>query len=537
MGRAVKAVRAVRAVEARQVAASLPEVGAFRAPAVPGLFRIPPATGPLRGELAVPGDKSISHRALILAALVRDGTSRVRGLASGADVASTADCLRRLGVEIRPDGDYARVTPGAVAPAVVVIPPRGGLRPPAGPLDAGNSGTTARLLAGALAGQPFRAVLTGDASLRRRPMLRVAEPLARAGAGVALRGEGGGCLPLAIRGPIPPRPLAALTHRLPVASAQVKSCLLLAGLHAAGRTTVIEPFPSRDHTERMLGAFGARVRTSGPGASRPPGSLPGAAEPFTAATPVSTAIVGSDGFPRLSPVDLEVPGDFSSAAFWIVAALLVPGSQVLLRGVGVNPTRTGLLSVLARMGAGIGVDNARALPGGEPVADVRVGGPSSGPRLRATTITAAEIPLLIDEVPVLAVAATQAQGVTVFEGAGELRHKETDRLEALAFELGHMGAEVEAEGDRLVVRGPTPLRPARVFSHGDHRTAMALAVAALAAGGGGGGGGGSVGAAGAAGVPGGEHGAASAPATEIRGFDAVAVSYPEFGDHLEALLS
>ncbi len=461
-------------------------------------------TGPLAGEVRVPGDKSISHRALILAALA-DGPSRVDGLATGADVGSTITCLGRLGV---------RVSQGAVRP------PRGGLRPPDGPLEAGNSGTTMRLLAGVLAGQPFRSTLNGDASLRRRPMARVARPLRRMGAQVLARPADGGdeeTAPLEIRGPLPPGPLTAQVHRLPAASAQVKTCLLLAGLHAAGRTTVIEPLPSRDHTERLLRVFGVIVAD---------GDHPGAE-----ANPVGRAVsVESYGRPLLHPVELAVPGDFSSAAFWIIAGLLVPGSALRLAAVGVNPTRTGLLAVLARMGAARAValeglqeavDAADGVGGGEPVADIVVRGlePARARRgsipgvLRATLVPAAEVPSLIDEVPILAVAATQAEGVTVIEGAGELRVKETDRLEALASELGRMGAHIEAGPDRLVITGPTQLHPARVSARGDHRMAMALAVAGLLT------------------RP------VAGRQTEVAGFETAGVSYPGFRRVLEELAS
>jgi 3-phosphoshikimate 1-carboxyvinyltransferase len=482
------------------------------------------STGPLAGEVRVPGDKSISHRALILAALA-DGPSRVDGLATGADVGSTITCLERLGV---------RVSQG------VVRPPRGGLRPPDGPLEAGNSGTTMRLLAGVLAGQPFRSTLDGDASLRRRPMARVAHPLRSMGAEVAARPADGGdgeTAPLQIRGPLPPGPLTARVHRLPVASAQVKTCLLLAGLHAAGRTTVIEPLPSRDHTERLLRVFGVAVADGGRLLCG--GVSPGAeADPVgRASSPVGWAVsVESDGRPLLHPVELAVPGDFSSAAFWIVAGLLVPGSALRLAGVGVNPTRTGLLAVLARMGAGRAValeglqEAVAAAAGagagggagaGEPVADIVVRGlePARARRgsvpgvLRATLVPAAEVPSLIDEVPILAVAATQAEGVTVIEGAGELRAKETDRLEALAGELGRMGAHIEAGPDRLVITGPTRLHPARVSARGDHRMAMALAVAGLLT------------------RP------VDGRQTEVAGFETAGVSYPGFRRTLEELAS
>lgn len=461
------------------------------------------AVGPARERLAgvvrVPGDKSIGHRALILAALA-GGKSVVRGLATGADVASTASCLGAMGVEIAAadgGGDIAAGGSGA-ASVVTVNPPRGGLRPPTGPLFAGNSGTTARLLAGVLAGQPFLSHLDGDASLRRRPMARVTEPLERAGATVIGAGAGaaGGkrALPFSIRGPRPAGPLRALVHDLPVASAQVKSCLLLAGLYAAGRTVVREPGPSRDHTERLLRALGVTVEAGAGWTS-----------------------LESGGHPDLPPFELDVPGDFSSAAFWIAAGLLVPGSLIRLPAVGVNPGRTGLLRVLGRMGAqgAVVLEGEGVTAGGEPFADIVVKAvDGGGTGLVATTVGPKEIPSLVDEVPVLALIATQAEGTTVVEGAGELRVKETDRLDAVASQLAAMGAAIEVQGDRLVISGPTPLRPAKVDALGDHRMAMTLAVAGLIA-----------------------RARGPASRTEISGFGSVAISYPEFGAHLGRLLT
>jgi len=335
-------------------------------------------------------------------------------------------------------------------------------------------------------------------------MSRIAEPLRRMGARVVARGrEGDGeTAPLEFRGPLPPRPLTPATHRLPVASAQVKSCLLLAGLHACGRTTVVEPVRSRDHTERLLARFGVPVDV----ADSPDGHK---------------VSVTSEGLPRLTPADLEVPGDISSAAFWIVAALLVPGSELRLTGVGVNPTRTGLLEVLRRMGADIRLETTRvavSAAGDEPVADIVVltAGPGRSARsrgsgraetgLEGTVVTAEELPSLIDEIPVLAVAATQAAGTTVVEGAGELRVKESDRLTALAVELGRMGAGIEIDGDRLIIEGGPPLRAGRVWAHGDHRMAMALGVAGLAGG--------------------------SGHPTVVDGAEAASVSYPGFWTEL-----
>lgn len=455
--------------------------------------RATPSAGPLRGEVVVPGDKSISHRALILAALTVGGKTQVHGLAPGLDVASTMRCLADLGVKVA----LTRNGSNRRCPAATIEPPAGGLRPPARPLDAGNSATTLRLLAGVVASQPFSSILTGDASLRRRPMRRILAPLQEMGAEVDAVGGEGEWAPLVVRGPIPPRPLAARRHRLPMASAQVKSCLLLAGLHAAGRTTVEEPGLSRDHTERLMAVLGIDSGTTADGA---------------------VWVAGSDR-PRIDPFELTVPGDFSSAAFLIGAALLVPGSEVRLPGVGVNPTRTGLLDVIARMGGTVKLENLRcpAGGGGEPVADLIVSGPppgSSGEHvLSAVDVRASELPRLIDEVPILAVLATQARGVTRIEGAGELRFKETDRLEALAVELGRLGADIRVAGDRLEISGPTPLVLTRARSHGDHRLAMALTVAALVASG-----------------P-----TNSLPAIAPEGLEAAAVSYPSFYEDLAAL--
>ncbi|MCL5025892.1 MAG: 3-phosphoshikimate 1-carboxyvinyltransferase, partial [Chloroflexi bacterium] len=320
-----------------------------------------------------------------------------------------------------------------------------GLREPPDVLDAGNSGTTTRLLSGILAGQPFLSVITGDASLRRRPMDRIAQPLRRMGATVLARA--GGRLPLAISG----GGLQGIEYALPVASAQVKSCILLAGLYAAGRTTVVEPAPARDHTERMLRAMGVEVSREGNRISLAGGQQP-------------------------QGIDIEVPGDVSSAAYFLVAGAVVPGSEVLVENVGVNPTRPGALEALAAMGAEVALENRRDV-GGEPVADLRV----RGGRLRGTEIGGEIIPRLIDELPVLALAATQAEGRTLVRDAAELRVKESDRIHTVVTELQKMGARIEEQPDGFVVEGPTPLRGAGVGSYGDHRLAMSLAVAALVA--------------------------------------------------------
>lgn len=388
----------------------------------------------IEGSLRVPGDKSISHRSLLLGAMAR-GTTEVRGFLRGEDCLATLAALRALGTEIEESDDGCVRIRGA-GPE--------GLGEPATILDAANSGTSLRLLAGLLAGRPFFSVLTGDASLRKRPMRRILEPLTAMGA-LLLGRAGGEFPPLAIRG----GGLTGIAWRSPVASAQVKSAILLAGLQARGETSVTEPTLSRDHTERMLTAFGVSPLRRGTTVSVPGGAL-------------------------LQATRIAVPGDLSSAAFFLVMAAARPGAEVLIRDVGVNPTRTGLLEVLARMGAAVSQDRPR-IQAGEPVADLRV----RGARLRGTTIGSETIPRLIDEVPALAVAAALAEGETVISGAGELRVKEVDRLSALAGELSKLGIAISAAGDSLRITGGRRLRGAVVSSRGDHRMAMSLAIAGL----------------------------------------------------------
>lgn len=387
----------------------------------------------LAGAVEVPGDKSISHRALILAALSR-GTCRVEHLAPGADVRSTATCLARLGASVELEGGTAVVQGGA-------------LHPPDGILDCGNSGTTARLLAGVIAGAGTGGTLDGDVSLRGRPMRRVIEPLVAMGARIQAAPRG--LLPLTVA---PGVPLAGAAHVLEVASAQVKSSLLLAGLHARGVTSVREPAPSRDHTERLLRVFGVPVD-------------------------VGDGRVAVQGPVRpVAPPLLRVPGDPSSAAFLVAAALVVPGSEIAVRGVCLNPTRTGLLRVLARMGARV---EARAGGDdmGEPVGTIT----ARWAPLTGTIVEPSEIPALVDEVPVLAAVATQARGRTEIRGAAELRVKESDRLARVAAGLTAMGARVRELPDGLVVDGPTPLAGTRLDGTPDHRLVMTFAVAALCA--------------------------------------------------------
>ena len=394
-------------------------------------------SGPLTGRTRVPGDKSISHRALMLSALAV-GRSRITGLLEGEDVLATARALTAMGATIE------RADDGWIVDGVGV----GGLLQPTTALDLGNSGTSARLLMGLIASHPITATLVGDNSLSRRPMRRVTEPLGLMGAEFS-----GERLPLTMRGLCPAVPL---TYRLPVASAQVKSAVLLAGLNTPGVTRVEEPVATRDHTERMLAGFGADVRVEEVGGVR------------------SIAVVGEA---ELSPVALTVPGDISSAAFPMVAALLVPGSDLVIEGVGVNPTRDGLLTVLRQMGADIATLNERVV-GGEPVADLRV----RHSALSGVDVDPALAPLMIDEFPILFVAAALAAGVTRTTGLDELRAKESDRLATMAAALTAIGARVDERPDGLVIQGtggnPLP-GGGPIATHLDHRVAMSLAVAGL----------------------------------------------------------
>ena len=396
---------------------------------------------PLAGTLTVPGDKSISHRALMFGAMAV-GETRITGLLEGEDVLRTAAAMRALGAEVVQDGPGTwRVSGRGV----------GGLTEPADVLDMGNSGTAARLLAGILASHPFFSVMTGDASLRRRPMRRVTDPLAASGARFSSRE--GGRLPLAIQGAAEALPL---DYRVPVPSAQVKSALLLCGLNARGITRIEEPEATRDHSENMLRHFGAHVTVEHQGATR---------------------IIGLTGQPDLRAADVVVPGDPSSAAFAVVAALLVPGSRVRITGLGLNPLRCGLFTTLREMGASLVVENART-EGGEPVGDLVV----THSELRAVEVPWDRAPSMIDEYPVLAVAAACATGTTRMLGLKELRVKESDRLSATAALLTANGAKVEIVGDDLIVHGTgrPPAGGAVVETHMDHRLAMSALVLGLA---------------------------------------------------------
>lgn len=385
----------------------------------------------LDGVLKVPGDKSISHRALILGAAAR-GRQTIEGIADSADVRTTMDALRAMGcfVEAMPDGRTI-VLSHAITPEFDI--------------DAANSGTTARLLAGFAAARARRCRIDGDASLRRRPMARIAEPLARMGARMVL--SNGGTLPATIEG----GDLHGIRYEMPVASAQVKSAVLIAGLFAEGQTTVVEKTPTRDHTEIMLQEMGVDIIRNGDSVSVQGGS-------------------------PLEGVHVTVPGDFSSAAFFVVAALMIPGSRVLLPFTGVNPRRAGLLNVLERMGAQFSIDALQT--GMEHAADLSV----THSLLHGVTVNdPAEIASIIDEIPILAVAATQAEGRTEIRGAAELRYKESDRIKAIVENLRALGAQVEEFEDGFAIDGPARLRGAYVSSFGDHRIAMAMAIAALVA--------------------------------------------------------
>jgi 3-phosphoshikimate 1-carboxyvinyltransferase len=417
------------------------------------------------GEVRVPGDKSISHRALLLGALAR-GRTYLSGLAPGDDVAHTASCLEACGVYIRLHGDGRAMVEGGG--------PERALRTPADRLDCGNSGSTMRMLAGPLAGHPITACLDGDASLRRRPMRRVALPLQEMGAAVRLGPQG--TAPITIEGR---RPLRAISFEPPVASAQVKTAVLLAGLFADGPTTVVEPAPTRDHTERLLELCGVQV-VRGDGRVT---VVPGALEPF----------------------GLRIPGDLSSAAFFLCMAAAREGWRVRCPGVGLNPGRDGVLEVLHAMGASVEIVGAEPAGGVEPAGDVEV----RGGTLRGTRIEGALVPRLIDELPVIAVLATQAEGVTEIRDAAELRAKESDRIACLAEGLDRMGARCETLPDGLVIEGPTRLVPAAVDAAGDHRLAMAFAVAACLC--------------------------AAPGETRIAGAESVAISYPGFFEDLATL--
>ncbi|MDY3016699.1 MAG: 3-phosphoshikimate 1-carboxyvinyltransferase [Blautia sp.] len=392
-------------------------------------MKIKKQTG-LRGTLTVPGDKSISHRAVMFGALAK-GTTRITHFLEGADCLSTISCFRKMGIEIERNQDQ------------ILVHGKGlhGLQAPSGTLDVGNSGTTTRLISGILAGQNFSSEIDGDASIRTRPMKRIMAPLASMGADIISRNNNG-CAPLIITG----KPLHAVHYDSPVASAQVKSCVLLAGMYADGITSVTEPFLSRNHTEIMLNYFGAKVSSTG----------------------TSAAIYPE---PVLEARDIVVPGDISSAAYFIAAGLLTPDSEILLKNVGINPTRAGILKVCRSMGADITLLNKN--PEGEPTADLLIRTSS----LKGTVIQGADIPTLIDEIPMIAVMAAFAQGTTIIRDAQELKVKESDRIAVMVDNLKRMGADIEGTDDGMIIHGGRPLHGAAIDSHLDHRVAMSFAVA------------------------------------------------------------
>ncbi len=429
---------------------------------------------PLRGEIVIPGDKSISHRSIMFGSIAK-GTTEITGFLKGADCLSTIGCFRSMGVRIEEAGDRILVHGNGLH----------GLQAPKETLDCGNSGTTTRLISGILAAQDFSVTLTGDASIQKRPMGRIMEPLAQMGADIQSV-QGNGCAPLRICG----RPLHGIDYHSPVPSAQVKSAILLAGLYANGETRVTEDSLSRDHTERMLAHFGADVRSEiGPSGCRP-------AVSNTAATAVIRPARELYGCP------VHVPGDISSAAFFIAAGLIVPGSEILIKNVGINPTRAGILTVCRAMGGHITLLNESGASG-EPTADLLVRHSS----LHGTQIGGSIIPTLIDELPMLAAMACFAEGETIIRDAAELKVKESDRIGVMVQNLKAMGADVTETEDGMIIRGGKPLHGAVIDSKLDHRIAMTFAVASLCAEGG----------------------------TTILGSQCVDISYPDFYKDLARL--
>ncbi len=410
----------------------------------------------LKGEFTPPPDKSITHRAIMFASLA-EGKSIIRNPLMAEDPISTMNAMRALGVEIiEQQSSRAKEQQSKDAATMscynneLIIYGKGlnGLKEPFDVINCGNSGTTARLISGILAGNPFFSVLTGDDSLKQRPMARVINPLRQMGAVISAR-QGDKYLPMAIRG----GSLKAIRYEMPVASAQVKSCLILAGLYADGVTEIIEPQRSRDHTERMLRSMGAAIEVEG---------LKIRVRPLSSV---------------LSPVDITIPGDFSSASFFIVAGLIVPDSEILIKNVVLNSTRTGLLEVIKKMGGEVRIENMRDVSG-EPVGDIYVRTASS---LKAVKVGKDLMPSMIDEFPVLCVLATQAEGITEIRGAEELRVKESDRITAMATELKKMKVELKEYPDGIAIKGRSSLKAAQVDSYNDHRIAMSLAIAGLIA--------------------------------------------------------
>ena len=394
-------------------------------------------TSGVKTEISVPGDKSISHRAVMIGALA-NGDTVINGFLTGADCQATIKCFRKMGIEVQIGNDQ------------IIVKGKGlkGLKEAKEALDVGNSGTTMRLMLGILAGQNFTSQINGDSSIQKRPMMRVVGPLREMGASISgqVRGENV-YAPLKIIG----GKLSPIKYGLPIASAQVKSAILLAGLFAEGKTTVIEKNQARDHTERMLSYFGANIQVGG----------------------LESWVLGQKEF---SGAEIHVPGDISSAAYFIVQGLIVPNSEILIRNVGVNPTRTGILDVLHRMGADIQVLDETILSE-EPRANILI----KTSKLKGVKIEGAIIPRIIDEIPIIAVAATQAEGVTEIRGAKELRVKESDRIATVSSELRKLGANIKELDDGMIIEGPTKLKGTTVKSYGDHRIAMAMAIAGLVA--------------------------------------------------------
>lgn len=420
-------------------------------------------TAKLQGSVTVPGDKSISHRSVMFASLA-EGVSEITNFLEGADCLSTIDCFRKLGIDIQTKAGSGHV----------IVHGRGlhGLTAPSSILDAGNSGTTTRLMSGILSAQDFTSRLTGDASIQKRPMKRIMEPLTQMGADITSE-QGNGCAPLIIKG----APLHGIHYTTKVASAQVKSAILLAGLYAEGITKVTEPYISRNHSEIMLRLFGADVSTEGTTAVIKPGNV-------------------------LTARSIHVPGDISSAAYFIAAGAIVPDSEILIRNVGINPTRDGILKAAQAMGAHISLENVRT-DNGEASADIIVRSSS----LHGTRIGGSLIPTLIDELPVIAVMAAFAEGTTVIQDAAELKVKESNRIDVMVENLRAMGCDIEATDDGMIIRGGKPLHGAVIDSHADHRIAMSFAVASLLADG----------------------------ETEILGSECVNISYPSFYKDLAGL--
>ena len=389
----------------------------------------------MKGELTVPGDKSISHRGIMFGAIA-EGTTELEGFLDGADCRSTISCFRQMGIEISQDHDRVQIHGKGLY----------GLRQPKDMLDAGNSGTTVRLISGILAGQPFTTQLTGDASIQKRPMKRIMTPLSLMGASIRSL-AGNDCAPLEIHG----GSLVPIHYDSPVASAQVKSCVLLAGLYAEGQTSVTEPVPSRDHTERMLSGFGAEITSR-----------------------ERTATV--TGHPRLIGPHITIPGDISSAAYFIAAGLICPNSDLYIRNVNTNPTRAGILTVAKQMGGKITLENQRVVSG-EEVCDIHV----VSSDLHGTQIDRELIPSLIDEIPVIAVMAAFAEGTTVIKDAQELKVKESNRIDSVTENLNAMGGDAIPTEDGMIIHGGRPLHGARILTRSDHRIAMSFAIAGLAA--------------------------------------------------------